>query len=230
MKGRFTITQKLIVGFGVLLLATLINGFFIYSALNKNQELNEKVLTIYNPSSAKLQELIALVSNSQMLVKNWVFIDKQSDTPDKKKLADMHEIDFPKLKAEIENVSLKWDAESKQIIDSLLVVIETQLFAAHRSIMEKLNSFESYDDFMVLIEVNPMVEEGGDVILTTQSLLASITKLKMKIDKESEAINNEMSASFQRFQNVIILLIVIISLFVMVVGLLTTRSLSLIHI
>jgi PAS domain S-box-containing protein len=224
MKGRFTITQKLIVGFGVLLFATLINGVFIYSALNKNQELNEKVLTIYNPSSAKLQELIALVSNSQMLVKNWVFIDKQSDTPDKKKLADMHDIDFPKLKDDITKVSVKWDPQSKLIIDSLLLVIENQLFASHKLIMEQLNSFESYDDFMVLIEVNPMVEEGGEVITTTQSLLKSITQLKIKIDEESEAINNEMSASFKGFQNVIILLVVIISLFVLIVGLLTTRS------
>ena len=55
MKTRFTITQKLIVGFGVLLLATLLNGIFIYSSLNQNQELNNKAITIYNPSSSKLQ-------------------------------------------------------------------------------------------------------------------------------------------------------------------------------
>jgi PAS domain S-box-containing protein len=224
MKSRFTITQKLIVGFGILLFATLINGVFIYSSLNRNQELNEKVLTIYNPSSAKLQELIALVSNSQMLVKNWVFIVKQSDTPDKHKMADMHNVDFPKLKAEIDHVSLKWDSVSKATMDSLLMVINDQLFGSHKFIMEKLNTFESYDDFMVLIEVNPMVEEGGDVILTTQNLLASISELKQKIDKESEAINNEMSKSFKRFQSVIIILVIIVALFVLIVGFLTTRS------
>lgn len=224
MKARFTITQKLIVGFGVLLFATLINGVFIFSSLNQNQELNNKVLTIYNPSSAKLQELAALVSTSQMLAKNWVFIDKQSDTPDKQKLADMHDFDFPKLKEEIHKVSINWDTISSKSMDSLLFVIENKLFGAHKIIMEQLNSFESYDDFMVLIEVNPMVEEGGEVITTTQNILDAIAKIKQKIDKESEATNNEMSKSFARFQNAVILLVIIISLFVLIVGLLTTRS------
>ncbi len=224
MKARFTITQKLVVGFGVLLFATMINGIFIYSSLNQNQELNSKIISIYNPSSAKLQELIAMITNSQSLVKNWVFIDKQSDTPDKKKLQDIHQVEFPKLEEEIKKVSENWDTVSKQQIDSIFNTIETKLFAAHKTIMDKLNSFESYDDFMVLIEVNPMVEEGGEVIVTTQEVLASISKLKEKIDSESEAINTEMSKSFTRFQHVVILLALLISLFVLVVGFLTSRS------
>ncbi len=224
MKTRFTITQKLIVGFGVLLFATLLNGLFIYSSLNQNQELNNKVITIYNPSSAKLQELLSLVNSSQMLVKNWVFIDKQPDTPDKKKLANIHNIDFPLLIDDINNVSLQWDSISKHTIDSLLLVIENQLFKSHRTIMNKLNSFESYDDFMVIVEVNPMVEVGGEVITTTKNLISAITELKEKIDYESEAANNEMSISFVRFENIILALIIIISLFVLVVGFLTTRS------
>jgi len=224
MKARFTITQKLIVGFGILLFATLINGLLIYSSLNRNQELNDKVLNIYNPSSAKLQELLALVNNSQMLIKNWVFIEKQSDTPDKKKLAILHDVDFPNLKKEIIAVSDKWDEESKTTIDSLLTVIETQLFGAHKTIMSQLNSFESYDDFMVLIEVNPMVEEGGEIINTTQNLLSAIAKIKEKIDGETKAINNEMSKSFKRFQTIVISLIIIIAIFVLLVAFITTRS------
>ncbi len=224
MKNRFTITQKLIVGFGILLFATLLNGLFIYSSLNKNQELNDKVITIYNPSSAKLQELLSLVNSSQMLIKNWVFIDKQPDTPDKKKLADLHNIDFPQLKDEIDNVSQQWDTISKQTIDSLLSVIENRLFKSHKTIMEKLNSFESYDDFMVLIEVNPMVEAGGEVIVTTNKLISAIAVLKEKIERESEAANNEMSRSFVHFKNIFSLLIIIISLFVLVVAFLTIRS------
>ena len=224
MKTRFTITQKLITGFGVLLFATLLNAIFIYSSLNQNQELNNKAITIYNPSSAKLQELLALVNSSQMLVKNWVFIDKQSDTPDKVKLSELHDIEFPKLKEEINKVSQKWDKESKATIDSLLMVIETQLFSSHNFIMERLNSFESYDDFMVLIEVNPMVEEGGEVITTTRSLLNSISTLKEKIDLESKSVNAELSKSFTRFQNIVLILVLIISLFLLAVGFFTTRS------
>ena len=79
---------------------------------------------------------MALGNGSQMLAKNWVFIDKQSDTPDKIKLSDLHNVEFPKLKDEISTLSEKWDEDSKLLIDSLLIVIETQLFNSHKFIME----------------------------------------------------------------------------------------------
>ena len=224
MKTRFTITQKLIVGFGVLLFATLLNGMFIYSSLNKNQELNDNVINIYNPSSAKLQELESLINNSQMLVKNWVFIEKQSNTPDKKKLIKMHEKDYPKLKEEINNVSQNWDSISKHIIDSIFIVIENNLFEDHKKVIEKLNSFESYDDFMVIVEVSPMVESGGSIITTTKSLLNSIKNLKNTIDNKAKSVNVEMNKSFASFRFVIVLLSIIISLFIIIISFLTIRS------
>jgi PAS domain S-box-containing protein len=224
MKTRFTITQKLIVGFGVLLFATLLNGMFIYSSLNKNQELNDKVITIYNPSSAKLQELESLINNSQMLVKNWVFIEKQSNTPDKKQLIKMHEVDFPKLKEEISAVSQNWDSISKRTIDSLFVIIEEKLFVDHKTVMKSLNSFESYDDFMVIVEVNPMVESGGSIIVTTKNILKSIRELKKTIDNKAKSVNIEMNKSFASFRSIIVSLSIIISLFILIISYLTIRS------
>lgn len=224
MKSRFTITQKLIVGFGVLLVATLLNGMFMYSSLNHNQQLNEKVINIYNPSLAKLQELESMVNNSQMLAKNWVFIEKQPNTPDKKKLENLHKIYFPRLKEEIKEVSKNWDTIPQHTIDSLFIVIEDRLFSAHKNIMQSLTSFESYDDFMVIIEVTPMVEEGGDVITTTSDLISSISLLKADIDNKAKAVNIEMNNSFSSFRTVIFLLVIIISLFVLAAGLLTIKS------
>jgi len=224
MKTRFTITQKLIVGFGILLLTTLINGLYIYSELNKNQELNNKVINIYNPSSAKLQELITLVNNSQMLIKNWVFIEKQSNTPDKKKLEKLHNVEFPALKDEIVAISKNWDEETKHNIDSLLDVIENKLFSEHKIIMRKLNSFENYDDFMIITEVNMMVEKGGEVTNLTNNLIEAISKIKRNIDNEAKAINLEMNKSFTRFRTVIILLSIIVSIFIIVSAFFTIRS------
>jgi len=224
MKTRFTITQKLIVGFGILLLTTLINGLYIYSELNKNQELNNKVINIYNPSSAKLQELITLVNNSQMLIKNWVFIEKQSNTPDKKKLEKLHNVEFPALKDEIVAISKNWDEETKHNIDSLLDVIENKLFSEHKVIMRKLNSFENYDDFMIITEVNMMVEKGGEVTNLTNNLIEAISKIKRNIDNEAKAINLEMNKSFTRFRTVIILLLIIVSIFIIVSAFFTIRS------
>jgi PAS domain S-box-containing protein len=224
MKTRFTITQKLIVGFGILLLTTLINGLYIYSELNKNQELNNKVIYVYNPSSARLQELIAIVNNSQMLIKNWVFIERQANTPDKKKLEKLHNVEFPALRDEIITISKHWDNETQHNIDSLLNAIENKLFSAHKVIMRKLNSFENYDDFMIITEVNMMIENDGEVTTLTNNLINSISKIKEKIDNDAKTINLEMNKSFARFRSVIILLSIIVSIFVIVSAFFTIRS------
>lgn len=224
MKARFTVTNKLVVGFGVLLFATVLNGVFTYSTLNESQELNKQILTVYNPSTSKLQELLSMINTSQMLVKNWVFIDKQSNTPDKEKLVKIHSTDFPKLKEDINKISVSWDSTFRYQVDSIIQVIETNLFVKQQDIMNKLNSFESYDDFMVVVEVNAQVEEGGDLTVLTKQVLNVLTKLKAQMDEKSNSINMEMSQSFSWFQKFILLAMLLVSVFVLATGFLTTRS------
>jgi PAS domain S-box-containing protein len=224
MKARFTVTNKLVVGFGVLLFATVINGVFTYSTLNQSQELNEKILTIYNPSTTKLQELVSMINNSYMLTKNWVFIEKQSDTPDKVKLTEIHKTDFPKLKDEITRLSANWEPAFKHNVDSLINLVETNLFVQQKGIMEMLNSFESYDDFMVLVEVNPKVEEGGEITVITKQVLDELGQLKAQMDEQANSINLEMSDSFRWFQRFVLFTVFFVSIFVVLTGFLTTRS------
>lgn len=224
MKARFSITTKLVIGFGVLIFAVLLNGLFTYSTLNRNQELNKRIIEVYNPSSAKMQELQTLVTNAQMLAKNWVYIEKQDNTPDKQKLLDLIKVDFPDLKNSLSEVSKRWDPVEKQKLDSVLNIIETDLFDIHKKIMSMLNSFDAYDDFMIFSEVTLMVEDGGELVLLTNSLLNKIGQIQKYIENQTIAANREMSASFSNFQQIIIYAIFIISLFVFIAGFFTTRS------
>ncbi len=224
MKARFTITNKLILGFGVLLFATLLNGIFTYSTLNESQELNNKILTVYNPSTAKLQDLTTMVNNSYMLIKNWVFIEKQLNTPDKKKLQAIHSKDFPALKTEINALANYWEPSLKTSIDSLLNTIETSLFVEQKKIMDLLNSFESYDDFMIIAETAPMVEEGGSITIEISSCLESLSKIKKIMDDKAKETTLEMSNSFWWFQRFILIAVLLITLFVIASALVTTRS------
>lgn len=224
MKARFTITNKLILGFGILIFASLINGLYTYSTLNENQTLNKRILTIYDPSVNKLQELYSLINGSQMLVKNWVYIDKQSDTPDKQKLSDLHEFEFPELLEDLNKIATNWDSVYQNELSSILISISDTLFKDHNYIMESLNSFTSYNDLMVLFEVTPMVEEGGTVIEKTKQLLTRIDLLVSAMESKSEAAKIEMAKSFSWFQKFVVIALLILIFFVIVVGFLTTRS------
>jgi PAS domain S-box-containing protein len=224
MKVRFTVTNKLVLGFGVLLFATVLNGIFTYSTLNESQALNKRIMTVYNPSTTLLQELVSTINSSQMLVKNWVFIEKQSNTPDKTKLVNIHTTDFPELKEKISKISDNWEPDFKHKVDSILNVIESDLFVQQKSIINMLNTFESYDDFMVLVEVNPKLEEGGEVTVLTNQILNNLNQLKSEMDEKAHNINIEMSDAFTWFQRFILIAMLFVSVFVIIAAFVTTRS------
>ena len=55
-----------------------------------------------------------------------------------------------------------------------------------KGIMGQLNTFESYDDPMVLFEVFPMIEEDGELTLATLKIEQSIGQLLNYFKIESQ--------------------------------------------
>lgn len=224
MNARLTISNKLLIGFGSLLLVVIINGLVTYSTSNANKKLNEDILNIYNPSLSGLQECNSMVNNSQMLIKNWVFIERQKDTPDKKKLVAMHDVQFPKLQAELQEISKNWEPNEREMLVSILKGINDTLFAAHKEIMGSLRDMNDYNDDFTRMTAEMMVDAGGDVILMTEKLLTDIEALTAIISKKTEDANMEMASSFNWFQNFVIISVIIIVIIVLIVSTLTTRS------
>lgn len=225
IRTRFTIANKLTLGFGILIFAFLIYGLYIYSTLNENQELNTEILTNYDPSVNKLNDLSSMINNSQMLIKNWVYIEKQSNTPDKRKLSDLHQFHFVELKKELETLSEKWDTTSQKKLKNIFITITDTLFKDHNKIMEGLNTFSDYDDLMVMFEITPMIEEGGSIIEQTNNILGKLDILGKNMSEKSTKAKVGMAKSFRLLQQIIIYAVIILSVFVVIVGFITIRSL-----
>jgi len=92
--------------------------------------------------------------------------------------------------------------------------------------MEKLSTFESYDDPFILFEVTPMTEEGGEVIMITQRILNQIDVLKQKQAAVVEQGQQQMIATFDRFQSWIFIMGLILVLGAIVIGIFTINSLA----
>lgn len=224
MNARLTISNKLLIGFGSLLLVVIINGLVTYSTSNTNRKLNEDILNIYNPSLSGLQECNAMVNNSQMLIKNWVYIEKQPGTPDKRKLQAMHDVQFPKLQSELMEISKNWEEEERAALTQILTAIGDTLFGYHKDIMENLKSLLDYNEDIIRMEAEMMVEDGGDVIEETYKILSEIEALTEIISKKTENANREMASSFAWFQNFVVISVLIIVVIVLIVSTITIRS------
>jgi len=225
MRFRLTIAAKIGLGFGLLLLAFLINVVLTVRTLNKSTELNEEIATIYNPSSNFLSSLYDMVHTSEMLIKSWVFIDRKADTPDKQQLKRLHQERFPEVTDTLIVISEEWTPEHQETLKNIVLAINDTLLPKHQFIMERLSTFESYDDPMTVFEIIPMVEEGGEIIYLTKSILERLDILMKSQNKIVSSARDEMEESFTQFRRSVILMALAIILATIVIAVITIRSL-----
>lgn len=225
MKLRFTIANRLALGFGILTLAILVNSFVTYNILTSSIEKNNVIQNIYNPSASSLNQLTEMLNNSKMLVKNWVYIDTQSDTPDKLKLKALHDVDFPELHEQILSISTNWSVEEQEEYQLAYSEITGKLFPMHKDIMEQLSDFESYDDPMILFMVTPMVEPGGDIEMATNEILNVLNQLSGKQQAKVQQAMVEMDESFFWFQEYIIITGLFLVIATLIIAVIIIRSL-----
>jgi methyl-accepting chemotaxis protein len=224
---RLKIAAKISLGFGIITIAVIINAWITSNALERSRTINERITSIYTPSQTFIADLYSRISDSRMLVKSWVFVDKISDTPDKIKLKDLHNQDYKAVMDTLKQLSSLWDSVSfRSALFHIDSIIADSLFPKHTYIMEQLNSFEKYDDPFVIFEVTPMTEEGGDVMMLTNRILAQIDDLRRKQEAVVEQGRKEMIATFNRFQNWILIMGFILVAGAIVIGLLTINSLA----
>ncbi|MGQ1890223.1 methyl-accepting chemotaxis protein [Thermophagus sp. OGC60D27] len=218
MKVKFNIAQKLVAGFGIILLAILINSVLTLSILSRSRSLTMDVTTIYSPSVEKLGDLGMTVTQTKMLIKNWVYIDRQANTPDKVKLAEIHETEFPTIKNDLRQLSEMWEnKDEKNVLEGIFHKTDS-LFAMHKKIMLALNSFEAYDDPMVLFEVEPMVVEGGEVMNLSDEIIGEVSKLEEKYLSDYESSLGSMHSIFSSFTWYMIIMSIILTAASAIIG------------
>lgn len=224
---RLKIAAKIGLGFGIITIAVILNAWVTSIALENSRIVNEKINSVYTPSEAFIADLSSKISDSRMLIRSWVSIDKISDTPDKITLKDLHAKEYKMVMDTLKQLSVLWDSTSfRTLLHHIDSVIVDSLFPKHQYIMDQLNSFEKYDDPFVVFEVTPMVEEGGDVMMLTHRVLQMIEKLRLKQEAVVAQSRQQMISTFNRFQNRIFLMGLILVLGAIIIGVLTINSLA----
>jgi len=143
-----------------------------------------------------LLECESMVNYSHLLTKNWVFIDKIPTSPDKRALKKIHNEDYPKLQAELSEVSEKWNDTNRKELESIFSFINDSLFAYQKAIMKSLNTFDDYNDFFKCMKAEMMVEDGGDETNAANKVTTRIRALieKIKVPATTQATTKNVPA------------------------------------
>lgn len=165
-----TIKSRLYLSFFLLVLLFIINGVVTLVVLQKNKALSNHITQVVDPTTQALFEFNKILIESKMLSTNWVFI--RSNKEDKEALLKIHTVRYPQIKVKLNELAPKLfdNAENirlKQVFDDF-----DELIGIQKKIMTTLNSFESYDDAFIKMEIEMKVED--EIIPKTASLLSTM--------------------------------------------------------
>lgn len=210
-KIKLNIGQKLLTGFGIIFIFILLNAALTVIIHVRTSNLQDKEMTEYLPVKEKLTEMGTLITETKRLTVNWVYVDHQPDSPEKEKLRKIIDSDFDVVLKEVKENTLEWD---KAIVDTL-AFLDTKVhefFDLQRIVMNNLNTFESYDDVMAMMESEMLVQSDGDIVLAEVELNQVMTYLISECDKLCDEIESNISfwSSLQLFFCIIMALIVMV--------------------
>ena len=197
MSFRFTIGKKIGTGFGVLLFFIVVVFYTTYTTLNQGININNEITNVNNPSVTSLEELKLLTVKSKMLIFNWVYIQSQSDQPEKQKLIRLIDRDYPFLVKKVKGLSINWEKEDFKKIKIVCQKLE-ELFEMHQEVIMLLPDWDSYEDSQSIFMANDYIGDGGDIYIKTQEILL---ELDMLIDKQKHSTMEVTQTMQSRFSD-----------------------------
>ena len=173
---KFTIGRKLSIGFSILILFFLISITVSFLTLRQSQNVNDLNSNVYVPSMRLLMEFNNMIVESEKLIGSWIFIQSLDDTRDKNRLRELINEDYPYLREQVEEIALNWQQSQQDELNEIFIRVD-ELFNTHQYVMNELRDFGSYDDPMVIFEIRPMMEPGGDIVRVTADVAERLDML-----------------------------------------------------
>jgi len=223
MAFRFTIGKKIGTGFGVLILFVIIVFYSTYQTLNSSIKINDDITNVNNPSVASLEELRLLVVRSKMLIFNWIYIQSAPESPDKKKLIQLKERDYPYIEKRIKELSPNWGKRDQGKIAEVFANIE-QLFELHEEVKMLLPDWDSYEDAESKFLANFMVGDDGDIYTKTNEILFQLNDLIDNQKFESTSVTESMQSSFSFLKQLFKILGIALVIGGVLIAIFTTRT------
>jgi PAS domain S-box-containing protein len=221
---RLTIAAKTALGFGVVILSVLISYTLIYNMLLINKEKTDELSQEIIPSLSAINSYALIVNQSKNLIKNWVLYDSFDDTPKKRQLKDINQNKYPALKETLNELSKEWEPEDRELLNEITKETD-KIFSSHAKIMRDLDSFEKYNDQLLIGRYRSDVEEGNPMMRKTDSVLTKLDRLRNQTRQLVAESSVEMQKSFINLRVRIIISVVILILLIIFIAYLTADSL-----
>ncbi|MEM9858302.1 MAG: GAF domain-containing protein [Bacteroidota bacterium] len=213
-KIRFSIGNKIFGSFLIFIVLFIVNASIIFYTGNQIDKVVDTSSEVIRPTKDAINDFVLLVTKSKMLIINWVYVERNKDTEEKKALYDLQNNQYPQLKDELNRLKVSWSSDTlKNAIDSLFVDFEA-LMTVQKDIMGQLVNFENYEDPLTKLLAEDAIE--SQVIPMTASISTRLQALAQTQRKITQEADERLNRSTNRLRNITLILGIVI----VVVGLL----------
>ena len=206
---------------GTAVVLVILSFFIVLSIRNTKQtsvELSEQIV----PSAMAVNKLYTEVFNSKLLIKSWVFVDKNEGTPDKLKLEEIHKTIYPTIKNELQELSKAWEPNEKAALDSSLIEIDALFEKQASFIMQKLSNVSAYQDVLIMTEVQRLVADGSDLMTLHNKIIVKLESVDSTFQLKAKSKAADMSDSLLHL--IILIIILCCCIFALLLGLLQFKK------
>ncbi len=205
-KLKFNIGTKIFGGFMALIIIFAVNAVIGILTINSSNEIIKETSEVINPSAEAIDDFNLLVTESKMLITNWVYL--QSNQEDKEALKELQEFRYPELKEKLVKLTQFWEKEEQRhTLDTIVMDFEA-LIDIEKGIMASLQTFENYEDPMVKLLAEDQIE--SEVLPRTKDLKARLLGLGDEKIAEADAAQQDLIASSEKLRQIILILGVVI--------------------
>ena len=222
---NISIGNRIWLGFGSLILLTLIVLFLTNRSVNLSKHIYAEINEVYDPSLKELNELSFKLEQSKILIGYWAYVESKADNPEKRSFSKIIGRDIPEIKASIDSLATHWQEEDK--LRKRLVYDQfrelTSLYSQVQTLLPDLESYQTNSGLNWFV-ARDLAEETGEIYLKVEEINTTLIALTdSQVAKEAEALG-EMVRSFQTLQFYSTYIGGFLMLMGVVIGLLTSRS------
>jgi methyl-accepting chemotaxis protein len=222
---RITIAQRIWLGFGAIIIAMIIYALIVNSALKRNQAISQQVGETYSPSLLLLKDLFNSVNESQMLIRDWIFIDKNPESRYRSDLNMIHDKTISDIDASIKRLRDGWQPGQQKSYTDIYSLIIDSMIPMQREIIRQFPDAESYTNSVKLFEYSAKVQDGGELSKLTYKILHQLSALINTQADEIAQANSKMAGNFSRFVNMLIVMTVLLIFISVVIAVMIIQSL-----
>ncbi len=181
--------KKIYIVFFLVIAIAIVNAVFSIYVIRKSQNITSDIVNNTNPTLEALAKVNLMVTESRMLITNWVYLPENK--ADKEKLKTLNNEEFSLLKARIKGLMPYWEHRPNiEKMNNVFVGYE-KLIGFESQITKQLVTFDDYQDPMKKFAAEDILER--EIIpkcdeLSTELINITQTQTALSMDKQDQML------------------------------------------